>query len=542
MELLKMNKKNKFFIEKTKASLKHLGLVALIISLSVMFSSLCIMSLISLSDSLSEAMIGNPKSQLGAEVKVYTDPETSTNKIEEKVKELETEGIVKEYATLSAIYQQYVLYSSETYGREYISILGYEDESYPMDGVMSFQSGKDSMEELINNEEGIIISELLAKRNDINLGDEITLVSSDFFKNESFTVVDLIEEDYQGGIYSVFINADRLRSFEEVSANIFYIDGNQEKITQELVKVEDGLNMQTLDQFYEYSLESDRSYILFIRGLSILGLFIGSFGIASAIKVIINKRRRELGILKTIGFVGKDISKMLLMEVSVISIIGSFVGVLLGYIFFYYLVNILSSADSINIVLNTEFNILASVISFVVSIVSSVLFAYISIKQISEVKPVYALKDIGYTQTKKEKGKNILRFLIIALIFVGISIFLAQSVVYGIGAVAVVSLGILIFSLIFRLVYSLILKIPVKTHNAIELAWNNLRLNYKKIIVSMVAIFTGIVAINLINTLIYSTQRAYTDRYTEVRADINIVTNRGNPSDTELEKVLDREN
>jgi predicted lysophospholipase L1 biosynthesis ABC-type transport system permease subunit len=202
-------------------------------------------------------------------------------------------------------------------------------------------------------------------------------------------------------------------------------------------------------------------------------------------------------------------------------------------------VNILSSADSINIVLNTEFNILASVISFVVSIVSSVLFAYISIKQISEVKPVYALKDIGYTQTKKEKGKNILRFLIIALIFVGISIFLAQSVVYGIGAVAVVSLGILIFSLIFRLVYSLILKIPVKTHNAIELAWNNLRLNYKKIIVSMVAIFTGIVAINLINTLIYSTQRAYTDRYTEVRADINIVTNRGNPSDSELEKVLD---
>jgi putative ABC transport system permease protein len=538
MELLKMNKKNKFFIEKTKSSLKHLGLVALIISLSVMFSSLCIMSLVSLSDSLYEAMHGNPKSQFGGEVKLYS-PIKLVSDVKDELDEMKEGNIVKEYTYLSSVSKQYVLYLGKDYGKEYISVLGYEDESYPLKDVMNFQSGKDNMEELLTNKDGIVISEVLAQRNNIDIGDNVTLVSSNFLNNETFRVVDLIKKDYKGGIYSVFINKDRLREFEQPSTYMFYIDGNQEKISESFAIFEDqNITVETLDQFSQQTLERDRSFILFIRGLSILGLFIGSFGIASAIKVIINKRKRELGILKTIGFVGKDISKMLLMEVSVISIVGSLVGVILGYVFFYYLIDILSSADGINIILNTRFNLLASIISLIVSIVASILFAYISIKQISEIKPVYALKELPYTQTKKQKGKNILRFLIVAVIFIGISIFLAQSVIYGIGSVAIVSVGILIFSLIFRLVYYLILKIPIKTHNAIELSWRNLRLNYKKIIVSMVAIFTGVVAVNLINTLMYSSQKVYDDQYTEVKADINIVTDRANPMDNNVIETL----
>jgi ABC-type antimicrobial peptide transport system permease subunit len=533
-----MKNKNRFFLNKTKYSLKDLGLVALIISLSVMFSSLCIMSLISLSDSLYDAMQGNPKSQLGGEVKISV-PFEIADSIEEKLDNLSQDDSVKEYTSLGAIYRQYVLYLSKTYGKEYISILGYEDDKYPLDNVMTLASGNENMSYLLNDQNGIVISEILAERNNIKIGDEVTLVSSDFFKKENFKVVDFIEKDFQGNTSSVFINTDRLRSFEDITAKIFYADGDQEKISKEILSLDnESVTVLELDSYTEDQIENDRSLLLFIRGLSVLGLFIGSFGIASAIKVIINKRRKELGILKVIGFVGKDVSTMLLLEVSVISILGSLFGVIFGYIFFYYLVNILSSADSINIIINTKFNLLASVISFFVSIVASILFAYISIKPFSEIKPIYALKNIGYIQTNKEKGKNIVRFVLIALIFVGISIVLAQSVIYGIGAVAIVSIGILLFSLIFRLIYFLILKIPIRTHNFIELAWNNLRINYKKIIVSMVAIFAGIVAINLINTLMYSSQKVYSDRYQEITIDTNIVTDRANPSDNKVDEVL----
>lgn len=532
-----MRSKSKFFIEKTKSSLKQLGLVALIISLSVMFSSLCIMSLISLSDSLYSAMLGNPRSQIGGEVKAYIPPEYF-EEIKGKVKEMKEDCAVDDYSYLTAVSQQYVLYLSDTYSQEYVSVLGYEDSAYPLENVMNFVSGRKNMSELLDDKNGIVISELLAERNNIQVGDTITLVSSDLFKNETFKVIDLIKKDYQGSIYSVFINGDRLNEFEDITDYLFYIDGDQTKISKELSAVNENMFIQTLDSFVEDQQESDRSFVLFLRGLSVLGLFIGSFGIASAVKVIINKRRRELGILKSIGFTGKDIAKMLLMEVSTISVAGGILGVFLGYAFFYYLVNILSSSDNLSIVVNSGFNWTAAAISFFVSIISSILFAYLYVKNISEIKPVYALKDIEYIQTKKGKGKNALRFLFVGIIFCGISIFLAQSVVYGIGAVVLIAVLITVFSLIFKLIFSLILKIPVKTHNEFELSWMNLRLNYKKIIVSMIAIFIGITAVSLIDTLVYSTKQIYSERYKEVDADINIVTDRANPSDNGIEDIL----
>ena len=533
-----MKSKYKFFIEKTKSSIKHLGSVAVIISLSVMFSSLCIMSLLSLSDSLGDALSGNPRSQMGGDVKAYVSPEYFKQD-RDKLESLKKDGVVEDYAYLSNVSNQYVLYFSDTYGKEYVSLVGYSGGSYPLKDVMNFTSGNTDMRKLLNESDGVIMSEEIAKKNNIKIGDTVTVVSSDMFNQESFKVLDLITSDFNGGIYSLYINEDKLKSFEKISGYILYADGDQQKIKDELQSVGDpNITIQTFDTFVENQTNSDRSYLLFIRGLSILGLFIGSFGIASAIKVIINKRKRELGILKSIGFVERDITIMLLMEVSVISLLGSILGVGLGYVFFYYLVHILSSGQSLSIVLNTSFNLVEASLALGVSVVSSLLFAYISIKETSGIKPVYALKEVDYVKTKKEKGKNLLRYFFIALIFTGISVLLAQSVIYGVGAVALVALAIVIFSLLFRLIFFLILRIPLKTHNELELAWINLRLNYKKIIISMVAIFVGMVAINLIDTLVYSTKQIYQSKYTEVTMNINAVTDRHKPQDSNIEDEL----
>lgn len=533
-----MKNKLNFFLGKTKSSLKHLGVVAIIISLSVMFSSLCIMSLLSLSDSLGSSLSGNPRSQLGGDVKAYISTEY-LDQVKSKLDELKKNGQVTDYTYLSNVSQQYVLYLSDTYGQEYVSLIGYSNQSYPLPNVMNFNSGSKNMSSLLTNTDGIVISEEIAKRNNIKIGDTVTIASSDMFKQETFKVVDFISKSYGGSIYSLYINEEKLKTFETISGYIVYADGNQSEISTTLRNIGDpSISIQTFDDFVNHQNDRDRSFLLFIRGLSILGLFIGSFGIASAIRVIINKRKRELGILKAIGFVERDITTMLLMEVSAISVIGSLVGVGLGYAFFYYLVNILSSGPNLGIVLNTNFNWIAAGLAFGVSIVSSLLFAYISIKETSGIKPVYALKEIDYVKTKKEKGKNLLRYLFIALIFTGISVLLAQSLIYGVGAVVLVAVAIVLFSLLFRLIFFLILKIPSKTHNEFELAWINLRLNYKKIIVSMVAIFVGMIAVNLIDTLVYSTKQVYSSKYTEVRMDINVVTDRHNPKDNSMEDQL----
>ena len=48
--------------------------------------------------------------------------------------------------------------------------------------------------------------------------------------------------------------------------------------------------------------ESSEKISTLIKGLSVLGLFVGSFGIASAVNTIIIKEGKEIGIMKSIGF------------------------------------------------------------------------------------------------------------------------------------------------------------------------------------------------------------------------------------------------
>ncbi len=522
--------KTNFFIEKTKSSLKHLGIVAVIISLSVMFSSLCIMSLVSLSDSIMEGILEEPKSKVGGEVQVYTDI-SMVSELEEKLIRMKDEGIIDEYTSLAKISEQYVLYSERGYEKEYLSIVGYRDKGYPLEGVMELDPQGEDMQALLENKDGAIISHKLADKEGIKIGDTIILVSTDLYKKLELEVIGLISEDYKGSTSSVYVNTEKLKEVSDIGSYTFYIDGNQEKIKKELA---DNWEVLTVDDYIEDEKERYETYITFMRSLSILGLFIGSFGIANSIKVIITRRKKEIGILKTIGFNEKDITKMFLLEVLIISLIGSILGILLGHLFFNYLVDILSAEDVFAMSIGNNFNTSAAIISFAASMVSSMLFAYISIKQISEIKPTYAMKDLDYIKTGYEKGKNFSRFLLIGIIFCGISIFLAQSVLYGIGAVILSVIVILIFSLIFRLIFSLLLKIKVKTHDEIEFAWGNLKLNYKKIIIPMIAIFIGMLAINLINTLIYSTRKEYDSRYQDVQADINVVTDRVSPKDNIL--------
>ncbi|MBP6976344.1 ABC transporter permease [Candidatus Dojkabacteria bacterium] len=524
-----MNKTN-FFIEKTKSSLKYLGIVAVIISLSVMFSSLCIMSLVSLSDSIMEGIIEEPKSKVGGEVRIDTDI-SRVSVLEEKLIQMQNEEIIDEYTSLAKISEQYVLYSEKGYEKEYLSIVGYRDKGYPLDGVMQLDPQGKDMQALLNDKEGVVLSHKLADREDIKIGDTVTFVSTDLYKKLELKVIGLINEDYKGSISSVYVNIEKLAETSGIYGYTFYIDGNQEKIKEELGEEWEVL---TIDDYIENEKEENGTYITFIRSLSILGLFIGSFGIANSIKVIITRRKKEIGILKTVGFKEKDITSMFLLEVFVISVVGTILGILLGHLFFQYLANILSVEGVFVMIVGTEFDMSAAIISFVASMVSSLLFAYISIKEISKIKPIYAIKDLDHISTNKEKGKNVPRFLLIGIIFCGISIFLAESVEFGIGAVILSAVIMLIFSFIFRLIFLLLLKIKVKTHNEIEFAWGNLKLNYKKIVVPMMAIFIGMFAINLINTLIYSTRKEYDNRYRDVQFNINVVTDRVNPEDNIL--------
>ena len=531
--------KVKFLVEKTKASLKYLGVTGVIISLSVMFSAICLMSLLSLSNTVSEQIeMGTARETVGGDASLMTP--SNMNEVLSVVEELKKEGKVKQYTYLSNPFGSFYIYSESLkryLGDYFVQINVYEDAKYPLveSSAVSSKEGV-TLKDLPKYQDGIILTEAFAKTLGVKIGDEISFASETLFDKYTFKIVGLLSE-YVGSYTNVFINKGSIEAVGFIYT--IFMDGDEKEIKSRLSEFG---NVDTATGTEERIEKGNKMAFGLIRGLSIIGLFVGSFGIANSVNAIVTKRKREIGILKSIGFKKMDIMQMLLSEIFLIAVLGSILGIGIGYLFFYYLVDIISSlslAGAEAIYLDNSFSIVEALISFVVSIVSSILFAFITINRVAEIKPIYALKDLEYTEKIDQKGRNFLRFLVIAVIFSGISIFLTKSVEYGVGAVALVTVGIVIFSLIFRLIFFLIVKIPVRTRNGIELAWGNLRLNYKKTVLPMIAIFIGMFAVLMIGTMIYSSKKYSTDEYEHVDGgDYNLVVKRHTPKDNLVEEKI----
>lgn len=78
----------------------------------------------------------------------------------------------------------------------------------------------------------------------------------------------------------------------------------------------------------------------FIMSVGLISLLVGTVGIANMMLVSVRERTREIGILKAFGARKRDILQVFLFEASLIAVIGSLIGVIvgigLGYLFTQY--------------------------------------------------------------------------------------------------------------------------------------------------------------------------------------------------------------
>ena len=142
-----------FLIEKTKTSLKYLGSTGVIISLSVMFSAICLMSLLSLSNTISEQVVtGTPREKVGGDVQLWAYNKTDDiDEILTLVEELKKEGAVKQYAYISSLQNPFYVYSNsmKRYIEKYfVSVKLYEDTKYPLENTIMLSKSGISMNEL----------------------------------------------------------------------------------------------------------------------------------------------------------------------------------------------------------------------------------------------------------------------------------------------------------------------------------------------------------------------------------------------------------
>jgi len=124
---------------------------------------------------------------------------------------------------------------------------------------------------------------------------------------------------------------------------------------------------------------------LFLGGVASISLLVGGIGIANTMFMSVTERRREIGILKSIGAEENEILLLFLIESSLIGVSGGLLGLALAYLLGY----VISAVAGIGVSISPLVVAGAVIFSATIGIISGVYPA----RQAAELDPVEALRE-----------------------------------------------------------------------------------------------------------------------------------------------------
>lgn len=123
-------------------------------------------------------------------------------------------------------------------------------------------------------------------------------------------------------------------AFPELSGYQFFLirsgDQPQAQVMQTLESgwSDDGFDVVSSSEVLTKLLSVQNTYISAFQSLGALGLLLGTFGLAAVQLRSVNERRRELALLRAVGFAPQRISNILLLETSILLFSGMLIGIL----------------------------------------------------------------------------------------------------------------------------------------------------------------------------------------------------------------------
>ena len=151
-----------------------------------------------------------------------------------------------------------------------------------------------------------------------------------------------VDIDYFEKIYLQYCNTltleDRkkavkvLDEYQQIKLNVDNIDNVEE--VQDKIK-ELGFLSESMLQWLKPTIEASKTLQLIFFFLGAVSMFVSAISIANTMVMSIYERTKEIGVMKVLGCVVKDIRLLFLFEAGMIGLLGGVVGVGLGYLTSY---------------------------------------------------------------------------------------------------------------------------------------------------------------------------------------------------------------
>lgn len=263
-------------------------------------------------------------------------------------------------------------------------------ESYMISGTI---------DDLIINPDGIVIGSELARKLSLTKGDNITITAttgqvrtfkilgifrtgrSDFDSNQAFISIKraqaLLNRVHRAN--NIIIKLSDPYQAHNIAAQIEQRIGYQTISWQE--KSEDILNTLFIRNIIMYSVVS-------------AVLIVAAFGIYNVISTVVMEKQRDLAILKSMGFYKRDVQFIFIAQGFLLGIVGCLIGLPLGSVLMYSLMQVEFKAPGSSIVINMplDWGYVQFLIAAGFAMTASVVAALLPARKAANVQPVDILR------------------------------------------------------------------------------------------------------------------------------------------------------
>jgi putative ABC transport system permease protein len=182
-------------------------------------------------------------------------------------------------------------------------------------------------------------------RNSVSVGEQMTLINPGTGYRSRLTIVG-IDGSLDPAENGAMVGADHLQQFvDRTSASRFYVKvtqgANPDAVAQRLQTdlLPFGVQADTFRTLVDDKLSSQAQFIALLEGYLSLGLLIGICGLGVVMVRAVRERRREIGMLRAMGFASTVVRRAFMVEASFIAVQGIVIGGALGLVTGYSVLN-----------------------------------------------------------------------------------------------------------------------------------------------------------------------------------------------------------
>lgn len=341
-----------------------------------------------------------------------------------------------------------------------------EPQRYPFYGELKLRQPPEApLDQALERRHSIVLNERLAGALEVEVGAQLHLQGP-----EPFTVTGIIDNGaearlremktllmpwallrYQDGVEVYGTQADTLYFKAPPAADIT-------ALAEDFKETFKGMKVLSTEDLRQQNQTLSEYLTDLATVLGLLSLLIGGIGIINTMLVVVGRRTLEIGVLKTIGLQGRQITLMFLVEALALGVIGSLAGTVLGL----GLVAVLQRIAERTVSQTLEFHIYseALLMGLLTGVLVTLVFGFLPTLSAGRVRPAVVLQPGRATLPRAALGESTLVVIILTGI-IGLMVGqILDKLLLGIGLAYAAMLGLTLAILLFRGLVILVSRLP----------------------------------------------------------------------------------